>query len=939
MNKLNNGDRTLYLPGEPGQAGGSIPISTGRTRLLGLAVLVLAITAAAASAQTTSFDADDALGSWKTTGDVSIDRSRNRSRRTGGSLKVSPGGKALWRLRDTNGSGTVRMWVYDNRTKAADPKEYRVGPRWGILQNDGRVLVVGVLYAPYLSGDVTYAASDSDQRAWFNVQYTAVRRNAGWHEWTFDFDAEKGLSIAYDGKRLPAERFDWHKTRIRGFTSVAVFGDEVRGEAQTIWVDDVHVELAGPVRARPTPSPPPPPLTPAKDPEIAHPVTLLPAVRGRHPRLLFGAADLPRMKALARTEGRAFYDALLAYLPPSVPPTHTRYLSDATEAQRQALWRAPTVGLHYLLTGDATSFERAKGFLRTFVNLPHWETSSETDSGMAAANIMVGAALLYDWLYHDLEPSFRAAARRKLILQARRMYYRGHLMKAGSASSHYWQNDPQNNHRWHRNAGLALCVLAAADREEDGWILTRTYEELKFVHEWLPRDGTSHESPSYMVYGGPHLVMAFHAADRCLGTRFLAHDFFRNASLYRMQTLAPGMKEVFSYGDGGGTGWINHYLWKCTSVHNQPDLQAGLLAFHQANPTAFQYGWFALVWFDPDLTGGSIANLPTSHYFDDLGVVFVREGWEPDGVAMMFKCGPYGGYTLNTYRNRNDFHYVNIAHDDPDANTFQLFTGGEMVIEDDGYSRKKLTASHNTILVNGCGQKGEGKVWTQPLAGDDADMTALARMLTWKDVGRIVVAEGEAGGAYDELQRFRRSMIWIKGSYILVLDDIRADDEVEVTWLVQSAEVERLAGQRHRYRLRKGDARCDLEMAADAPLVTRIVPSTADHHGRSMGLRQLRAVARATRLRVASVFDPWGRGKMAIKLSPAGDESATVTIEGRSFADTWHWRAAPDNDTPSTIRGARNGRFVAEAGPDDEARIPYERQQYTLRESTTDPKQ
>jgi len=74
----------------------------------------------------------------------------------------------------------------------------------------------------------------------------------------------------------------------------------------------------------------------------------------------------------------------------------------------------------------------------------------------------------------------------------------------------------------------------------------------------------------------------------------------------------------------------------------------------------------------------------------------------------MFKCGTYGGYMINEYRNANNFRYISVAHDDPDANSFLISIGGGLVVETSRYRKKKLTRSHNTILVNGIDQRGEG---------------------------------------------------------------------------------------------------------------------------------------------------------------------------------------------------------------------------------------
>ena len=160
------------------------------------AVAIAGVCGVCRAQQAVTFQAPSAIAGWTVSGDVKVDASMDRGG-GGGSLRVGPGGKAVWKLRDADGAGQVEMWVYEDQTKAAKPKERHVGPRWGLIQSDGRVLVVGVLHAPYLAGDTTYSASDSDQKNWFNVQYLAVPRKPGWHKWTFDFDPEKGLTILY----------------------------------------------------------------------------------------------------------------------------------------------------------------------------------------------------------------------------------------------------------------------------------------------------------------------------------------------------------------------------------------------------------------------------------------------------------------------------------------------------------------------------------------------------------------------------------------------------------------------------------------------------------------------------------------------------------------------------------------------------------------------
>ncbi|MDH7568351.1 MAG: heparinase II/III family protein, partial [Armatimonadota bacterium] len=658
------------------------------------------------------------------------------------------------------------------------------------------------------------------------------------------------------------------------------------------------------------------PVVPESDPPADPRVDLVPAVQGKHPRLLFTAADIPALRALAQGEGKPFFEQLERYRGASKPPTHTNWQRDATDAQRQGMWRLPTVALHYVLTGDKRSFEDAAGFLRKFLETEDWEVGEERNSGMAAANIMVGAGLAYDWLYNDLDPPFREALRKKLLLHARWQYYGGH--KNGNKANGYWQADPQNNHRWHRDAGLTLCALAVAgDGPGWEWIVSKTLEELRFVHQWLPEDGSCHESPSYMVFGMPYLVLAFDAADRCLGTRLLQHPFFKANLSFRMHTLTPGLKDAFHFGDSGGTGFINNYLFRCAAVHRERDLQAAVMRFYEADPQSFQYGWFSLVWYDPTLRGGSLERVPVNALYPDLGLAAFRDRWSDEGVALMFKCGPYGGFKLNDYRNQTGS-YINIAHDDPDCGMFTLFAGGKFVAENDRYANNKGTASHNTLLVNGKGQRGEGPGhWMQPIKG--VDMNTLARIVTWKDVGRAAVAEGEAAKAYVGLDRFRRTVAWVPGGYVLVLDHIRGEGNTDVTWLLQAPVVETVDAATGAYRLKNDPAACDVRIVADRPFTGRVAPSPADHRGRPLGFQQIQLNARVTAWRVATLMDPWKHGNLRVALKAEDDAAAVVTVTGTGIADTWTWRVAPDGETPSTLKGERDGAALIEVGPADRA--------------------
>ena len=203
-------------------------------------------TSSAASALRISFAGPESLAGWRVTGDAGVDAAKSREG-TGGSLRVGPGAKAVLKLRDVDGSGKLELWVYDDGTVPENAKVSRVGPRWGLVQSDGRLLAAGILYASYLGGNEGYTVTASDGRDWFDQLFWlgVNRAPAGWHKWTFDFDAEDGLRVFHNDRELGA--VEWAKTRLKGFNAIAIWGDAGKDRGQTIWVADPLITLGGPV--------------------------------------------------------------------------------------------------------------------------------------------------------------------------------------------------------------------------------------------------------------------------------------------------------------------------------------------------------------------------------------------------------------------------------------------------------------------------------------------------------------------------------------------------------------------------------------------------------------------------------------------------------------------------------------------------------------------
>ncbi|MGO9109793.1 MAG: hypothetical protein ACLP9L_11220 [Thermoguttaceae bacterium] len=932
-------------------------------KLLRLAMLVsvalVVTTALRAEEKKVTFDNRDAIAGWTVTGDVTVDAGKTRVGAAGGSLKIGSGGKAIWKLGHADLSGKVEFWVYEDGAQAKEAKVHGYGSLWGVMSAKGHALVSGSIYAAYLAGDTTYATGEFDPAMKgdfpsFKCQCLGLARKVGWHKWTFNMDAEKGLTILVDDQKVT--RFNWGMTDLPGIAAIVFVGDATKGGTQTLWVNSLTVAQGPAMTVKPTPPPPPPPFLPEKDAAKAEgaPVKYLDHVANKHPRLLFTANKIAQLKAFFNSpEGKLYHDQMEGYLAGCTVPKD-RKMSPGW-GQEYGLFKLPMVALHYVLTKDKASFEKSVAYLKWLAGeadwtdggepavedtpeayakvlgkMKHLSPQAERNSDTTASFTMVGAALTWDWLYNDLDPAFREQFRQILWQHARAMYYGGH--KGGNPEGGYWRGMPNYNHRWFRDWGMTLAALGAAEgKPEEQWFLSEVEKELQFNATWLSVDGSQHEGPGYGSSSGA-LGMAFEVSDELTGSHYLDTPFYKTAAAYTLEISAPGMKEALHFADCFDKARSFHpFFLKTAATHQQVDVMDGIRHALQRNAKAWgtrDSAWESLLFDDPSTKGGGYAKLPTTVFLPDNGLAIARDSWQDNAVAVMFKCGPMGGYRTNAWRlsakdAKGNLPYANVAHDHPDANSFVIFGDGDFLAETDRYPLKpgKLSSGHNTILINGLGQavvgRPEGDVWQQP---GSADMSDMARITAFKDAGNVVVVEGEAAGAYlayndakagksrPAIDRFRRTFIWVKGSYILIFDDVCSPKPVEITWLIQGAKLEPVKEDEGRYRLAKGRAQCEFQLVADLPLKSKIGVSTANDHEKLMNWQQLQATAEGAAARFACVVDPWHK-ELKVALTSDGPDKATITVTGTGFTDTWKWTAAKGQFEAAIWHGSRQGGF------------------------------
>jgi hypothetical protein len=138
---------------------------------------------------------------------------------------------------------------------------------------------------------------------------------------------------------------------------------------------------------------------------------------------------------------------------------------------------------------------------------------------------------------------------------------------------------------------------------------------------------------------------------------------------------------------------------------------------------------------------------------------------------VVFKCGPPLGHEAT-----DKFDYdAGSGHVHPDANHFVIFGGGEFLIRDDGYAWK-MTDQHNTLLVDGKGQLGEGNQWFRGIEALKAK--AHPRVTRASSSPQVDEMVGDATAIYPAasgLRRYVRRLIFVKPDVLIVVDDIETD--------------------------------------------------------------------------------------------------------------------------------------------------------------------
>jgi len=176
---------------------------------------------------------------------------------------------------------------------------------------------------------------------------------------------------------------------------------------------------------------------------------------------------------------------------------------------------------------------------------------------------------------------------------------------------------------------------------------------------------------------------------------------------------------------------------------------------------------------DDDLKPEKPKQLPPDRAFFGVGWAALHSDilTPENDLMLLFKSSPYGP----------------VSHSHADQNSFAILKGGNALTAPSGarypqhqspfhFQYTNLTVAHNALLVNG-----EGQI--------DRDSEASGRLVEFKSTAHLGYVAGDAQKCYGELlDSYKRHVVLIRPSVILVVDDLAGSKPFSVDWLLHSRE-------------------------------------------------------------------------------------------------------------------------------------------------------
>jgi hypothetical protein len=551
---------------------------------------------------------------------------------------------------------------------------------------------------------------------------------------------------------------------------------------------------------------------------------LLARIPKTHPRLFVRPEKTKHLRKLAKGKLKDSYEELvkkceeLLANPPSTqePPKYPKGTVVKSEQWRNIWWPnrgrviaplngAATLAFTRLLGGREEYGLEAK---RILLECAKWDPAGSTsyryndEAGMPYAYYF---ARTYTFLNDLLTEDEKKICRDVMKIRGDEMY---HYLNAWQKEPdihyphHFWQPyGSHTNRAWHFLGEVGIAFIGEVEGAED-WVWFAANVFFNVYPVWSDDDGGWHEGTGYWASYQGRFTWWADVMREAMGINAYDKPYYSKLGYYAMYLMPPGKV-------GGGFGDHNA---KRTAEGN-----AELMSVLAAQAHNGHWQWYVEQLGGPVDTGGYIGfirgalpevkavppdDLPTSRLFRGTGQAYLNSDLTDanESVQVVFKSSPLGtqshGYEAN--------------------NSFLLWAYGQRLLIRSGYREIHgsehhknwmwSTRSTNCITVNSRDQKKHSP-------------ETVGRITAFKTTPSMDIVVGQVGDIYDKcsLERFTRSIIFIKPQLVVVYDRLEAEEPSTFQYWLHAINKFDVKGQ-HQIQVRNADAVCDIDFLAPSSL-------------------------------------------------------------------------------------------------------------------------
>lgn len=306
-----------------------------------------------------------------------------------------------------------------------------------------------------------------------------------------------------------------------------------------------------------------------------------------------------------------------------------RLLSTSRECLRRVFYLSYT----YRITNDKKYLNRAEQELLKVSQFTDWNPTHFLD----VAEMTMGVALGYDWLYNDLPQSSKDSIKEAILKKG--------IEPSFDSKYNYWL-EVSNNWNQVCNAGMSYGALAIYEDNPvlARQIIDRAIESIKLPMDDYKPDGAYPEGYSYWGYGTSFNVMFISAIQKIFNTDFALSEtagFLKTARYFQHMVGTSGKN--FNYSDAGSSSSLSPAMFWFASHNNDNSLLYVEKNYLNSDKSINKDRLLpaAMIWGKDILLDNT--NMPKQLIWVGQGknpVAMMRTSWtDPNAIYVGFKTG------------------------------------------------------------------------------------------------------------------------------------------------------------------------------------------------------------------------------------------------------------------------------------------------------------